>query len=111
VLTGIAAIALSDDVIRRSVTDELKLLPLVSSSLSYTHVGVRHAACQCVRVLSRAVAVLRTNIMDTGLGLLIFDICRKEDEDRRVTSAALAAVCNLVNDCSPLRPVRMMRSY
>jgi hypothetical protein len=26
-------------------------------------------------------------------------------EDRRVTAAALAAVCNIVNEFSPLRPV------
>jgi hypothetical protein len=59
-----------------------------------------------VRALSRAVAVLRTNIVDSGLGMAVFQIFKKDaDEDRRVTAAALAAVCNIVNEFSPLRPV------
>lgn len=32
-------------------------------------------------------------------------------EDRRVLGAALSAVCNIVNDFSPLRPVRHFFSY
>lgn len=106
---GIAAIALFDDVIRRCVTDELFLLPSLIASLAYPHIGLRHAACHCIRVLSRAVAVLRTNIIDNDLGTIIFDICKKEGEDRRVVNAALAALCNLVKDCSPLRPVSSQR--
>jgi armadillo repeat-containing protein 8 len=58
-----------------------------------------------VRVLSRAVAIIRTNIVDSGLGATVFQIFKKEDEDRNVTNAALLAVCNIVNDFSPLRPV------
>jgi hypothetical protein len=61
-----------------------------------------------VRALSRAVAVLRTNIVDSGLGMSVFTILKKADEDRRVTGAALAAVCNIVNEFSPLRPVRTL---
>ena len=38
------------------------------------HVGTRYAACQSVRALSRAVAVLRTNIVDSGLGMDILNI-------------------------------------
>ena len=124
------------------------------------HVGTRYAACQCVRALSRAVAVLRTNIVDSGLGMDILKIVlgrqlgektgvsvgngitntkgkedgnaaseKEEDdamegdggdemksskvvvkglgEDRRVIGAALAAVCNILTDFSPLRPVRL----
>ncbi|RXW17757.1 hypothetical protein EST38_g8091 [Candolleomyces aberdarensis] len=88
--------------------------------------GVRYAACQCVRVLARGVAVLRTNIVDSGLGMEVFRIVvrgakststredgaeRKggeeegEPEDRRVLNAALAAVCNIVMEFSPLRPI------
>lgn len=89
------------------MTDDLALPPALRASLTHPHVGVRYAACQVVRALSRAVAVLRTNLMDSGLGILIFDIFKKEDEDRRVLSAALAAVCNIVNECSPLRPVSL----
>jgi len=102
-LTAIAAIALFDNDIRRSITDDLRLLPTISVSLTHRHIGIRYAACQCIRALSRAVAVLRTNIVDTGLGIAVFQIFKKEDEDRRVLSAALSAVCNIVNEFSPLK--------
>ncbi|OBZ65761.1 Acetolactate synthase, mitochondrial [Grifola frondosa] len=102
-LTAIAAIALFENDIRCEVTDSLRLIPAIQTSLSHQHVGVRYAACQCVRALSRAVAVLRTNIVDTGLGLAVYQLFLKQDEDRRVTYAASAVVCNLVNDCSPLQ--------
>lgn len=104
-MTAIAAICLFDNDIRRVATDELQILPYISTSLSHRHAGIRYAACQCVRALSRAVAVLRTNIVDSGLGMVVFRMLKKEDEDRRVLSAALSAVCNIVNEFSPLRPV------
>ncbi|KAJ7080182.1 armadillo-type protein [Mycena belliarum] len=115
-LTAVAAIALFDNTIRRSVTDDLRLLPPIHAALSARHVGVRYAACQCVRALSRAVSVLRTNIVDSGLGMAVFQIFKREGkgdtdgekregEDSRVTAAALAAVCNIVNEFSPLRPI------
>jgi len=85
-----------------------------------------------VRAVSRAVAVLRTSVVDSGLGMGVWGVLgrevelvvlgRKGDEDgdekeeevdgedsafgdTRVISAALAAVCNLVNEVSPLREV------
>lgn len=139
--------------------------------------GTRYAACQCVRALSRAVAVLRTNIVDSGLGMDVLkivlgrdlgeksggksggngtstgntntntkgkegvDVASEKDddvddgnddndvmevigdgddemkglkamkglrEDRRVVGAALAAVCNILTDFSPLRPVSLL---
>ena len=160
------------------------LLPMISIALrSKRHVGTRYAACQCVRAMGRAVSVLRTSIIDSGLGMEVLKVvmgrsnspasvvgaretelgeivdsgrggpradtstssvgwgkwggveAKDEDkmdvedsgegggmnvsgekldegrdgdglgEDRRVLSAALAAVCNIVNDFSPLRPV------
>jgi hypothetical protein len=51
------------------------------------------------------VSVIRTKIVDNGLGMTVFQIFKKEDEDRHVTNAALTAVCNIVNDFSPLRAV------
>ncbi|KAF7319164.1 hypothetical protein HMN09_00252900 [Mycena chlorophos] len=117
-LTALAALSLFDNTIRRSVTDEYGgiILPIIHSGLSHGSVGVRYAACQCVRALSRAVAVLRTNLVDSGLGKAVFRVFLKEErkveekkdgvetEDRRVIAAALAAVCNIVNEFSPLRP-------
>lgn len=122
------------------MTDDLLLLPLVQAALGHRHAGTRYAACQCVRALSRAVAVLRTNIVDSGLGMAVFGVLgiecgegggepdsgkSKEKEvegaednaerrrvgDRRVLGAALAAVCNIVNEFSPLRPVSFPFSF
>ncbi|KAH7923488.1 ARM repeat-containing protein [Leucogyrophana mollusca] len=104
-LTAIATISLFDHEIKRDIADNLQLLPTIHVSLTHRNVGVRYAASQCVRALSRAVAVIRTNLMDTGVGLTVFQVFKKPDEDPRVTYAALLAVCNLVNDFSPLRPI------
>ncbi|PCH37902.1 ARM repeat-containing protein [Wolfiporia cocos MD-104 SS10] len=103
-LTAVAYISLFADDIRVEVADTHKLIPAIQASLSHPHVGVRFAACHCARALSRAVAVLRTNIVDSGLGMAVYRLFRKADEDRHVAFAASAVVCNLVNDCSPLRP-------
>ncbi|KAF8881879.1 hypothetical protein BD779DRAFT_1675220 [Infundibulicybe gibba] len=104
-LTAVAAISLCDNDVRGSVAGDLRLLPVIHSSLSHRHAGIRYAACQCIRALSRGVAVLRTSFIDAGVGLTVFKIFKKEDEDRRVMLASLLAVCNLVNDFSPLRSV------
>ncbi|KAF8967241.1 armadillo-type protein [Flammula alnicola] len=166
-LIALASLALCSDDIRRRITDELRLLPCISRALrAKRHVGTRYAACQCVRAMSRSVSVLRTSIVDSGLGMDVLRIVlgkelgdrfggssastgsatpigavglgkgkegsrdKKKDEDsmdigdgsggasgkddgkgkglgedRRVLGAALSAVCNIVNDFSPLRPI------
>ena len=65
---------------------------------------------------------LRTNIVDSGVGMAVFKILMQGlvvnggkvgkaagggeiEVDRRVLGAALAVVCNCVNDFSPLRSV------
>ena len=55
--------------------------------------------------LSRAVSVLRTNIVDSGLGLSVYQVFCKEDEDQRVRHAASTVICNLVTDFSPMKEV------
>ncbi|KAI0780550.1 ARM repeat-containing protein [Trametes elegans] len=102
-LTAVAAIALFDTDIRTAVTDDLRLIPAIQASLSNRYIGVRYAACQCARALSRAVSALRTNIVDTGLGLAVFQLFMKPDEDRQVMHAASAVICNIVTNFSPLR--------
>ncbi|KAG9308403.1 armadillo-type protein [Chiua virens] len=104
-LMTIASIALFDRVIKRDLADNIQLIPLIRACLSHKSVGVRVGACQCIRALSRDAAIIRTNLTDSGAGLALYQVFKKEDEDLRVISAALAVVCNLVNDFSPLRPV------
>lgn len=119
-----ASLSLLSHEIRRCVADELGLLPFAKSSLRHKHYGVRYAACQCIRALSRSVQALRTNLVDTGVGLAVMKIVMQGyvlsrdrdrlvkvgaeaevEEDRRVLGAALTVVCNCVNDFSPLRTV------
>jgi armadillo repeat-containing protein 8 len=102
VFTVVAALSLFDNATRRKFTE---LIPIINASLTHRHVGIRYASCQCVRALSRDVAILRTNMMDSGLGMSIFHVFKKQEEDRQVTFAALSAICNLVNEFSPLRSV------
>lgn len=104
-MTTIAALALGINEIRREVTDNKHLTDVIRASLSHSHVGVRYAACQCVRALSRLVSVVRTSLLDSGLGMAVYKVFLKEGEDRRVTFAASSVICNLVNDFSPLRNV------
>lgn len=91
--------------IRREVAENYSLIAIIRASLSHPHTGVRFAACQCVRALSRLVAVVRTSLVDSGLGMKVYNVFLNEDEDRRVMFAASSVICNLVNDFSPLRPV------
>lgn len=71
------------------------LLPIVSRSLTHPEPGVRYAACQCVRALSRSVSVLRTAIGDSKLPSLLLDII-KNDQDNRVILIALMGIANMV---------------
>lgn len=107
-LTAIASISLFDTDIRGEVSGNLKLIPYIQVCLFHRHVGVRYAACQCVRALSRAVAVLRTNLVDSGLGLSVYQVFCREDEDARVTHAAASVICNIISDFSPLQSVRRL---
>ncbi|KAI6124717.1 ARM repeat-containing protein [Pisolithus croceorrhizus] len=106
-LKAIAAISLFDKVIKREVADTYDLMPIIQACLTQKNVGVRCSACHCLRSLSRDTAVIRTNITDSGAGMALYQVFKKEDEDVRVTAASLATVCNLVNDFSPLRSVML----
>ncbi|KIY46790.1 ARM repeat-containing protein [Fistulina hepatica ATCC 64428] len=116
-LLCIASVLFIDNGRRESIIEHLELLPVIHRCLvlsedpeittrrrrEFRYVGVRLAACQCVRGASRSVAALRTNIIDTGLGRTIFHIFLSDDEDRAVQGAALQTMCNVVLDFSPLK--------
>lgn len=108
-LRTLAALCLFDNNHRRTLTDPntLNLTSCLLLSLVHPYAGVRFAACQCVRVIGRAVSALRTNIVDSGLGMGVFAVFKREGEERDVCGAALAAVCNIVNEFSPLRSVSL----
>ncbi|CAK7262537.1 hypothetical protein SEPCBS119000_000010 [Sporothrix epigloea] len=63
--------------------------------------GVLVAACNCVRMLSRSIAILRTTLEDAGVAAPIFRLLQHPDID--VQTAAAGVICNLVTETSPMR--------
>lgn len=64
-------------------------------------VGVLVAACDCVRMLSRSIAILRTTLEDAGVAAPIFRLLRHPDIDVQI--AATGVICNLLTETSPMR--------
>ncbi|KAL1894541.1 hypothetical protein Sste5346_005776 [Sporothrix stenoceras] len=64
-------------------------------------VGVLVAACDCVRMLSRSIAILRTTLEDAGVAAPIFRLLRHPDV--YVQIAATGVICNLLTETSPMR--------
>lgn len=109
-------------------TDDVQpfLFGLLSKSITHQNLGVRYSALQVVRALTRALAVLRTGLVDTDVPMKVIEVVSggaivngdtvkgdiekeqeegKDEEHRAVIIAALMALCNLVNDYAPFREV------
>ena len=103
---AITALCLLDKDIRHEAANTHTVPSQISTCLTHPRVGVKLAACHCARALTRDVAILRTTMLDTGLGKSLIKLIEKTDEDPRIMTVALACVCNIVNCYSPLRSVR-----
>jgi armadillo repeat-containing protein 8 len=99
-LSAIAAITLFKDDYRKQVIDT-GLIPSIVAAMSSFAPGIRAAACQCTRSLSRSVCILRTNLVDAGIAVPLFRLL--SDESLEVKIAATGAVCNLMLEFSPMR--------
>ncbi|GAA6004110.1 uncharacterized protein JCM10292_005888 [Rhodotorula paludigena] len=88
----------------RQLILEYHLLAPILHGLSYPSVGVRAAACHCVRALSRSVNVLRTELVECHAAGPLVSLLR-EDENEVVKITATAAIANLLLDFSPMRSV------
>jgi armadillo repeat-containing protein 8 len=99
-LSAIAAITLFKDDYRKQVIDT-GLIPSIVGAMSSGVPGIRAAACQCTRSLSRSVCILRTNLVDAGIAIPLFRLL--SDESLEVKIAATGAVCNLMLEFSPMR--------
>lgn len=83
-LLALAALAFQYEPTRSLVTDSSPpILPLVCSSLSHPSYGVRAAACQLARALSRTVAILKTSLVDSGIGEEVVETLKREVARRR----------------------------
>ncbi|ORY06467.1 ARM repeat-containing protein [Basidiobolus meristosporus CBS 931.73] len=99
-LLAIAAISSLKEECRAQVI-EAKALPHIVAAMSHKNVGVRAAACQCTRSLSRSVKNLRTSLVDAGIAIPLFNLL--SDESTSVQTTASATLCNIVLGFSPMK--------
>lgn len=107
-------------------------LPYLLQAISSPSVGVRAAACQLTRALSRTVSLVRTSLIDCGISDAVIDILVWEVDSRNIRDlqagredvgdeseqeeiwgnrsytveiTAMMTLCNLIADFSPLKEV------
>ena len=135
-LLALSSLAFQTESTRSLIADyQPSFLPHLLKALSHPSYGVRAAACQLTRALSRNIAVLRTSLTDTGVADGVVDLLQRECAgrlkgsdvpDHKTTSddleesasseergwtvevAATGTICNLVADFSPLRSVSLL---
>lgn len=125
VLISLAALAFQHEPTRSFLSETTPpFLPHLRKALSHPSYGVRAAACQLARALSRTVAILRTSLIDSGIGEEVYNLLKREVEAHGVKDelgggtsqdlgerawtvevAATATLCNLIADFSPLKSV------
>jgi len=101
-LFAIASICAYEEEYRKQVI-EAKLLPIIVQSMSHPNYGIRMAACNCTKSLSRSVKTLRTSLVDSGVINPLLRLL--SDPDIQVQTVACAALCNVVLDFSPMKKV------
>ncbi|KAG0236583.1 hypothetical protein BGW42_003238 [Actinomortierella wolfii] len=99
-LLALAAISQMKEECRHKVICT-NVLPHIVAAMTHPSVGVRIAACQCTRSLSRSVKNLRTCLVDAGIEQPLLQLMN--DSDPGVLSCATATLCNIVLDFSPMK--------
>jgi hypothetical protein len=75
---ALAAISsLTDD--GRKLVVEAKIIPHIVAAMSHRSYGIRAAACQCTRSLSRSINILRTSLVDAGVATPLFKVRLQEN--------------------------------
>lgn len=123
---ALASLAFQNDSTRSYIADsDSQVLTRLLAALAHQSYGVRAAACQLARALSRTVAIVRTTLVDSGVGEGIIEALKREietDKARRqdggdhqlgeraytVEVAATATLCNLIANYSPFKQVRLI---
>ncbi|CAK9783454.1 ARM repeat-containing protein [Cutaneotrichosporon oleaginosum] len=129
-LLALASLCFQYEPTRRAIADsQTSVLELVRGALRHPSYGVRAAACQLARALSRTVAILKTSLVDSGVGEEVIEALKREVARRKaggddgpsdggfdvlpeqevgerqftVEVAATATICNLIVEFSPLQ--------
>lgn len=105
-LLAVAAVSSLTEECRKQVID-LKLLPVIMTSLEHQSLHIRAAACKCARSLSRSVKNLRTSLMDAGIAHPLFNLLFDQSTDVQITASA--TLCNIVLDFSPMKRIVLDR--
>ena len=74
-------------------------------SLADPHVELRRAAAACILSVSRSVQTLRTTLVESGVTRPLCGLL--DDGDMQVRCTAVAAMCNLVMEFSPVKKLAM----
>ncbi|KAJ1985190.1 hypothetical protein H4R34_000148 [Dimargaris verticillata] len=99
VLIALAALCSNSEACRDKLA--ARGLRAIVQSLGYRHAGIRVAACQCIRSLSRSVKQLRTHLVDVKVGGPLYKLL--DDPQLPVRLSAMDALCNIVLSFSPIR--------
>jgi hypothetical protein len=127
---ALAALAFNQESNRATIA-ERPYADWLCDGLKNPSVGVRAAACQLVRALSRTVSLVRTTIWDSGIAHVLLSLLEYKKADRPaikgftdrdtagisyedydwsdsacvIEITALQALCNLVVDFCPMKEV------
>lgn len=101
-LEALAALALHGDAKRRRIAELPSFLTkTVAPALASPAIGVQIAACRLVRVLSRTVSILRTNLFDAGVADRLHALLDGAPESVQIE--AVAVLCNVLIKFSPMK--------
>ena len=120
ILQALASIAPANDDFKKAMCDQGVVPYIIDSLKPYNSLANRAdsgqalpdivpgnaattllAACGAARVLTRSVRLLRTSLIDAGVGPPLFNLLRHDDVEVQI--AATTVVCNLALDFSPMK--------
>eukprot|EP00040_Diaphanoeca_grandis_P031168 m.186001 g.186001 ORF g.186001 m.186001 type:complete len:703 (+) comp32249_c1_seq1:236-2344(+) len=104
-LMAMAAICSKSDSARKQVVKLGVKWESVVSCLQHDSVALRLAAAACILSISRSVGTLRTTLVESGVAKPLCNMF--EDPDMTVRCTAVAAICNLVMEFSPVKKLAM----
>lgn len=104
-LTALAAVCSKSSVARKEIVKAAMAWDRVVQSLTDPKLELRRAAASCILSVSRSVQTLRTTLVESGVTRPLCGLL--DDSDMQVRCTAVAAMCNLVMEFSPVKKLAM----